>query len=235
MPVDRAARFVQILSASLLIRYSTRTFFGFCCVGCATESTKVGTPSLPDSPAADGSVHSEASVADAAAEGPGAKQLPERSDTVCDGGTEVRLLAFWSGGRGAFPPFLLPFGNHFTFVDGQCRFFTGGYYGSGYRTGTLTHEQVAGLARDTGWVHLPSIDGLKGARCGDSPTAVLADPVHRAEWACIAGEYLPGTDLPGTDLGAPYAELKSLGNRSRTRCASRPCWRSLTLTRAAGR
>src|SRR5688572_12721248 len=122
MPVDRRHAACKVLSAVLSIPLPVRVFLAFFCVGCATERAEIGTSSVLDSPPADGSVHSEASIADAAAEGPDAKQLPERSDVVCDGGTEVRLLTYWAGGRGAFPPFLLPFGSHFTFVDGQCRF-----------------------------------------------------------------------------------------------------------------
>src|SRR5687767_10059066 len=93
-------------------------------VACATDSAQLGTPSNPNR--------------DAGAVNPDVAPLPERSDVLCDGSTDVRLLMSWSGGRGVFPAFLLPFGNHFTFVDGKCRFFTGGFYGSGYRTGTLT-------------------------------------------------------------------------------------------------
>jgi hypothetical protein len=113
---------------------------------------------------------------------------PPRPDPLCDGSTAVRLLIYSTGGRGTFPAFAVPFGTAFAFVDGQCRFFAGTTYTLGYRSGVLTAEQAADVARETFWVQLPALDGLETEQCPDSRHLVVTDGQHVARSRCPRGD-----------------------------------------------
>jgi hypothetical protein len=125
---------------------------------------------------------------------------PPRPDPLCDGSTDIRLLIYETGGRGTFPRFGVPFGHRFAFVDGQCRFFAGSRYTLGYRSGVLTSEQAADVARETRWAELPALDGLQTEQCPDAGSRVLTDGEHVAHWR-------------GCGDGPGFGMLASLGPR----------------------
>ncbi len=144
------------------------------------------------------------------------------TEPLCDGSSAIRLELSSSGG---FVPDYFddtnPYGYWFVFVDGHCDYWVSPDM-RGVRSGHLSDEQAAALAKDVAWDRLQQLEGPDQS-CPDAGATVIRSPTHEASCSCgcdtpekeavfakldgiVKGLWESGTqtDLPLTAFRSPY-------------------------------
>ena len=181
----------------------------------------------------------------------GAATAAAMSGVLCDGSSDVRVMAGWNPGLGVeSAAFTSPYGRAFFAIDGKCRYYAQDNPAHAIVRGQLTPEQATELSADLAWEQLPAWGNYHPAtQCADAGGVTLGTQQvafncgPSEEHNCGCGAAAPAA-LPavlknalrwhamlmksGTPLDGPLGALAQRGAES-----SRP-WQPWPLPRSIG-
>ena len=148
---------------------------------CSDDGKGTGADAAADRPA-------DAKLADAATERP-ADTGPDTADAggdataavrLCDGTVGPRLVHLNTGGGPLWPTFSFSgaYGHAFFVIDGTCRYWVGGSYLKGIRTGLLLPARADQIAAELQVAAFARLKGTSSLAAPDASTRLLSDGVN---------------------------------------------------------